>query len=244
MHRFYVQKEQIKDNEVQIVGSDVNHIKNVLRLKAGDKIEIFDGSQNNYFCEIKELNREFIRGTIITKKKAASEPNLNLTLAQCLAKGKKMDLIVKMATELGARSIVPVISERSVPRIEEKGEKKIEHWQNIAREAAEQSGRTFIPRIESLKKISDLNPGEHDLAVMPWEGETKTSLKKLLTGTRANGRTDKLMILIGPEGGFSRSEADCAKKAGFKLVSMGKRILRCETAAIAALAQIFYELEA
>ena len=243
MHRFFVPKEQITKDQVIITGSDVNHIKNVLRLRVGEKIGTFDGFQNNYLCEIKEITPAAVKADILKEEKKEIEPNIKITLAQCLAKGKKMDLIIKMATELGVYKIIPVISERSIPKIEEKEEKKIEHWQGIAKEAAEQSGRSLVPKIESLKRIDDLNPSRYDLAIMPWEGEKSTSLKKALTGPRAHRQTGSLLIMIGPEGGFSQSEALRAKETGFKSVSLGKRILRCETAAVSALAQIFYELE-
>ena len=243
MHRFFIPKEQITKDQVIITGSDVNHIKNVLRLKAGDKIEVFDSSQNNYLIEITSYSHELIRGNIISKQSSNLESSIKITLAQCLVKGKKMDLIIKMATELGVYKIIPVISERSIPKIEEKEEKKIEHWQGIAKEAAEQSGRNLVPKIESLKRIDDLNPSGYDLAIMPWEGEKTKSLKEILMHASAPVHQCAILVLIGPEGGFSLSEAESAKKAGFTTVSIGKRILRCETAALATLSQIFYELE-
>jgi 16S rRNA (uracil1498-N3)-methyltransferase len=248
MHRFFIPKEQISENKITITGSDVNHIKNVLRLKAGDKIEVFDGFQNTYSCKIIDITPAAVKADILKEEKKDIESNLKITLAQCLAKGKKMDLIIKMATELGVYRIIPIISERSIPKIEEKEEKKIEHWQTIAKEAAEQSGRSVVPEIFPLTKIKDLNPSDrasgrgpktYDLAIMPWEGETKQSLKSALTTYHPNS----LIILIGPEGGFSHTEAEKAKEAGFNLVSLGKRILRCETAAVSTLAKIFYELE-
>ena len=255
MHRFFVPKEQISNDQITITGSDVNHIKNVLRLKIGDKIEVFDSSQNTYQCEIKSFNRavpagrqEFILGSILSMKKQDVESNIKMTLAQCLAKGKKMDLIIKMATELGVNSIIPVISERSVPKIDEKEEKKIAHWQAIAKEASEQSGRTKIPRIENITSISELNPKDYDLALMPWEGEKIDSFKKALSKWNRDVQSqvplpNNILIIVGPEGGFSHAEAEKAKEAGFKSVSLGKRILRCETAAVSTLANIFYELE-
>jgi 16S rRNA (uracil1498-N3)-methyltransferase len=239
MHRFFLPQEQISDDRFRIVGSDVNHIKNVLRLKAGEKIELFDSAQNIYQCEISEIKFDSVLGKIISKEKGSVESELEVTLAQSLPKGKKMDLIVKMATELGVKKIVPVLSERSVPKIEEKEEKKIAHWQTTAKEAAEQSGRSLIPRIAPLTNLSRLNSNAYDLALMPWEGEETHSLKSILKGAAPK----KIIVLIGPEGGFSQAEAEQAKANGFKLVSIGKRILRCETAAVAALAQVFYELE-
>ena len=239
MHRFFIPQEKISHEQFRIDGSDVNHIKNVLRLKAGDKIELFDRSQNIYHCEISEIRFDSVRGKIISKEKGSAESELDLTLAQSLPKGKKMDLIVKMATELGVKQIIPVISERAVPKIEEKEDKKLAHWQTVAKEAAEQSGRSFVPKIAPLTDIVKLDAGRYDLALMPWEGEETHSLKSVLK----DATTKKIIVLIGPEGGFSQAEAEQARRNGFKLVSIGKRILRCETAAVAALAQVFYELE-
>jgi len=245
MHRFYVQKEQIKDNAVQISGSDVNHIKNVLRLGIGDKIEVFDSAQNVYEVELTNNSRELIRGNIISKQTSNIESAIKVTLAQCLPKGKKMDLIIRMATELGVYSVIPVISERSIPKIEDKEDKKIEHWQKTAKEASEQSGRSVVPEVAPLTSFKELlkTAKDYSLAIMPWESEKKISLKNVLTGSLVNGLTGLLLLTIGPEGGFSQNEAEDAEKAGIKLVSIGKRILRCETAAIAALAQIFCQLE-
>lgn len=245
MARFFIPTEQIFGNQVKIIGSDVNHVKNVLRLKAGDRIEVFDGFQNVYLCEIKEFNQAFIRGTILSVRTEETEPKIDLTLAQCLLKGKKMDFVVQKATELGVNSIIPVISERSIPKIEDKVEQKISHWQKISKEAAEQSGRTKIPEVRLLIHFEDLmkTVENYTLALLPWEGEKETKLKDLLTGTRVHGFTGQLIILIGPEGGFSLSEVEAAKARGLKTVSLGKRILRAETATITALSNIFYELE-
>jgi len=252
MARFFIPKEQIIGNQVKIIGSDVHHIKDVLRKKAGDQVEVFDSSQKARLCKILQFNREFILGEIISEIPADNEPKINLTLAQCLLKGKKMDFIVQKATELGVNSIIPVISERSIPKIEDKVEQKVSHWQKISKAAAEQSGRTKIPEVRSLIHFADLimTAENYALALLPWEGEKETKLKDLLTGTpacrqarRVHGFTGQLIILIGPEGGFSLSEVEVAKARGFKTVSLGKRILRAETASIAALANIFFELD-
>ena len=251
MHRFYITKDQIKDNEVTITGSDVNHIKNVLRLKAGDQIEVFDSAQKVYTCKISEFSAKGgsasggILCSILSQKVSEIESPIKVTLAQCLPKGKKMDLIIRMATELGVNKIIPVISERSIPKIEGKEKKRIEHWQITAREASEQSGRSVVPEIAPLTSFKDLikSAKDYSLAIMPWEGEEKISLKNILTGSLAHWLTGSLLIIIGPEGGFSRAESNEAKEAGFKLASIGKRILRCETAAVSTLSQIFYEFD-
>jgi len=239
--RFYIPQEQIKGKQIIITGSDVNHIKNVLRLKVGAEITVFDSSQKVYLCKLREFNREFIRGIITSQIHEDTELKADITLAQCLPKARKMDLIVQKATELGANRIIPVISERSVPRIEDKAERKTAHWQKIAQEAAEQSGRTKVPQILPLVSLSELvkSASDYDLALIPWEGERENTIKKVLTTSRHNS----LIIVIGPEGGFSQAEIKIAQENGFIPISLGKRILRCETAALTCLALLASELE-
>jgi 16S rRNA (uracil1498-N3)-methyltransferase len=241
MPRFYVPADQIQGGQVTITGSDINHIKNVLRLKIGDQFEVFDSTQKAYLCELQEFNRGFILGKVISELKKNTEPKIKVTLAQCLLKGKKMDFVIQKAVELGVNQIIPVISERSVPDIKEKKDKKLSHWQAISKEAAEQCGRTLVPDISSLLNFEELLKlgKNYKLALIPWELETKSSLKQILTTYRPN----HLLIVVGPEGGFSNEEAGSAKQAGFVAVSLGKRILRAETAAISTLANIYYEYE-
>ncbi len=243
MHRFFVPSEQISDNNITITGSDVNHIKNVLRMKVGDKIEVFDSSGSEYKAIIKEINTERVLCRIAESRQQKAERRINVTLAQCLPKAKKMDFIIQKATELGVDSIIPVISERSIPKIEDKADKKISHWQKTAKEAAEQSGRTDIPGIKPLIKFEDLikTVKNYSIALLPWEGEKNTTLKKSLNSILLPP-LPQILILIGPEGGFSQEEVDLAKKAGFQSMTLGKRILRTETAGIVMLAQLSYEL--
>jgi 16S rRNA (uracil1498-N3)-methyltransferase len=246
--RFYVPQEQIKGKQIIITGSDVNHIKNVLRLRIDDKIEVFDSSQKVYLCKLQEFNREFIRGVIASQIQEDTELKIDITLAQCLPKVKKMDFIIQKATELGANQIIPVTSERSVPRIEDKAEKKITHWQKIAQEAAEQSGRSKIPKILSLTSFSELvkSARNYDLALIPWEGERENTIKKVLTTHKplpAGRQGNNLIMVIGPEGGFSQAEIKIAQENGLVPISLGKRILRCETAALTCLALLASELE-
>lgn len=210
-------------------------------MKIGDQFEVFDSSGQVYLVKLKEYTHELIRGYILRKLKENTELKVDITLAQCLPKGKKMDLIIQKATELGVNHIIPVISERSIPKIEEKEDRKLEHWGMIAKEAAEQSGRSRIPEISHLLHFTELlkEVKNYKLALIPWEGEKKNRI----TGSLANGLTGKLLIVIGPEGGFSSNEIQQAKKMKIKPVSLGKRILRCETAAIFSLAVAVSALE-
>ncbi len=233
MHRFFVDKDRIP----VITGSDVHHIRDVLRLKAGDELKMLDGTGTVYSAKISEIKKERVICDILSSRNEEKTPEVKVTLAQCLPKAKKMDLIVQKCTELGAQRIIPVLSERSIPR-----SGKLERWKKIAKEAAEQSGRSFIPEISPLTKFEDLlkMKNEFDLALIPWELEKRTTLKKVLTTHHPNHLTT-ILILIGPEGGFSRDEVERARSAGFIAVSLGPRILRTETAAMAMLSMIDYE---
>lgn len=229
MHRFFVTQDQIP----VISGSDVHHIKDVLRMKAGDPLELLDGTGQIYSAKISEIKKDKIMCEVISSQVEEKALKLKVTLAQCLPKAKKMDLIIQKCTELGVYKIIPVLSERSISKAE-----KQERWKKIAKEAAEQSGRSTIPEIapltgfENVLKIKE----KFDLALIPWELEKENSLKNALTTHQPNN----LLILIGPEGGFSRSEIGLARSAGFIPVSLGPAILRTETAAMAMLAMINY----
>lgn len=245
MHRFFVPKDQISDKTITIIGSDVNHIKNVLRMEPEDKIEIIDSRGNSFIASIKQIHSDEVQATII--KSLTNNPKLStkITLAQCLPKAKKMDFIVQKATELGVSHIIPVISERSIPKIEEKADKKLSHWQKIAREASEQSGRTITPEILALTKFEDLikTAKNYKLALIPWEGEQCLILKQIPLPDHQITRSSDILIIIGPEGGFSREEIELAKKFGIIPITLGKRILRTETAGIVLLAQLLYALD-
>ncbi len=231
MHRFFIPIEQIP----VITGSDARQIQTVLRMKPGDKLELADGSGKIYGCKIKEMKKDQITCQILETKEPTDNSKVKVTIAQCLPKAKKMDLIIQKCTELGVAEIIPVISERTVA----KGEKP-ERWQKLAKEAAEQSGGSFIPTIKPLIPFEEILKlaKDYDLALIPWELETDNYIKKVLSN---NLKT--ILVLIGSEGGFSQKEVEQAKAAGFTSVSLGKRILRTETAGITILSMINYEYE-
>ena len=230
MPRFFVSQEQIP----VITGSDAHQIKNVLRLKVGDELELLDGSGKVYFAKISEIEKEKIVCQIIKTKEDKPSATVSVTIAQCLPKAKKMDLIIQKCTELGVDKIIPILSERSIAKSE-----KTVRWQKIAKGAAEQSGRSTIPEIAPLTRFNDLlkQKNEFDTAIVPWELEQELTLKSVLRNKPIN----KLIILVGPEGGFSNKEVELAKTAGFVPVTLGARILRTETAPMAILAMINYE---
>jgi 16S rRNA (uracil1498-N3)-methyltransferase len=232
MPRFFVSKDQPS----VITGSDAHQIRNVLRLKVGDKLELLDGTGSVYTAEIETIEKNKVSCNVLDSRKQTAESKTQVTLAQCLPKAKKMDLIIQKCTELGVAKIIPTLSERAIA----KGE-KLPRWQKIAKEAAEQSGRASIPEISPLTKFEDVLKlkDQYDLALIPWELEKETTLKKVLSTHRPN----HLLIVIGPEGGFSQKEIEQAQQAGCQPISLGRNILRTETAGLAVMAMIMYELE-
>lgn len=242
MHRFFVDRSQISGEVVTISGEDLKHIKNVLRLKEGEEVSICDGEENDYVAVIESIDSQEVLLSIVDSFKSKGEAPIKLKLYQGLPKGDKMELIVQKCTELGVSEIVPMATKRAVVKLsdEKKIAKKLERWQKIAEEAAKQSKRGRIPLVDRLvtlkEAVSEL--GEDELALMLYESESENSLKKALRGY--DGKN--VSVFVGPEGGFEESEAEMLKAAGAKVVSLGNRILRTETAGLAASAVIMYEL--
>lgn len=234
MHRFFTTPDQFP----AITGADAHQIKDVLRMKIGERLELLTGDGRLHEARIIKLAKDRIDCEIIASRADESEPKIKLTLVQGLPKGRKMDLIVEKCVELGVHQIIPMLTERTVAK-----EAKLERWRKIAKEAAEQSKRAIIPEIKEAIKFNDVLKlkDQFSLALIPWELETDCSLKKFFTDNRITGYSD-ILIVIGPEGGFAEEEVTAAKKAGFVSVSLGPRILRTETAGLAALAAITYEL--
>jgi len=241
--RFFISPGQIDGDMAAITGDAARQMRNVLRLKAGDSICLLDGQGNELDARITALSAGLVSAEVLGSRKCPGEPSLRLTLAVCLPKGDRIELIVQKCTELGISELIPVISERTITRIDpSKAPERIERWRRIAREAAEQSGRGMAPEIRGMVGFADLvEPiGRLPLALLAWEDEGRTPLRNVL---RANGSARSAMVVIGPEGGLTEDEVRLAVSAGARCVSLGRRVLRCETAAIAACAAIMYELE-
>ncbi len=242
--RVFVDTAKIENNVALIDGSDVNYLKNVLRLKPGDEIIVLDSRSREYSSKIISLsNNGTIKAELIKEKHPETESKIKVTIAQGIPKNPKMEIVIQKSTELGAEKIIPVRTERSIVNISaEKESGRIDRWRKIAKEAAEQSGRTMIPFIEGIRNLDDVlaQSDGFDGRMILWEMEREMTLKKFL---QKNKKIKNLLVLIGPEGGFSRREADLAKKNGFEAVSIGSRILRTETASLAVLSMISYEFE-
>ena len=251
MPKFFVNEEQINNQEIKIQGTDVNHIKNVLREKIGSELIICnEKTGQDYLCEIKEIKEENIICNIKEKLLNNAESNIKVTIMQGLPKADKMELIIQKSVELGVNNIIPIEMKRCVVKLKDKDKiKKIERWQNISVVAAKQSGRNIIPEInqvENLKNICETFEN-YDIVLLAYENEKENTIKnelKQLKEKNQNKNEDvKIAILIGPEGGITEEEVEIAKKKGAKIITLGKRILRTETVALNVLSIIMYELE-
>ena len=247
MRKFFVSSSQINSGIIQILGEDVNHIKNVLRLISGDNIKICNkDSSENYICEIVEVNKEYINCKILEKVEAITEGNVELTIYQGLPKADKMELIIQKCTELGAFKFVPVKFSRSIVKLDKNSSsKKIDRWQKIAEMAAKQSKRDIIPEIENMININQLSKeiNLYNLVLLAFENEDKNSLKKELQKINITNEKLKIAVIVGPEGGIEENEVNILQNSGAKVVTLGKRILRTETAALSMASIIMYELE-
>ena len=218
------------------------YLKTVLRMREGDPLLIFNGTGWEYKAVIRRPTAEGME-LEITGRQRLPAAEIHVTLCQAVPKVEKMDGIIRHATELGARRIIPFLAERSIPRWPEaKRPLKRERWQKIAVEAARQCGRIDIPEIGEIASFAEMLGSARDgaLKLIPWEEESGLGIREVLRDPRYDG-TKSFHLVIGPEGGFAKDEIDYAYRAGFLPVSLGKRVLRVETAALAVLAILQYE---
>lgn len=252
MAKFFVKEEQIQQDQVKIQGEDVNHIVNVLRLKKKDDIIINNTDTGvSYYTEIVEINKENVICKIKEEIEETTESNIHVTIFQGLPKADKMEYIIQKTTELGVKEIIPISMKRCIVKLDEKDKvKKIQRWQKIAEVASKQSQRDHIPNIQEPKIIQDVcdQINKFDIFLVAYENEENISLKNELKKQKEQRNINKkdiikIGILIGPEGGIDIDEIEKLKESGAKIVSLGKRILRTETAPLAMLSNILYELE-
>ncbi|NCB30892.1 MAG: 16S rRNA (uracil(1498)-N(3))-methyltransferase [Clostridia bacterium] len=241
MNRFFVEPKQIQGNTVWITGEDVKHIGKVLRLDSGDQVMVCDGTGLDYLCSIVSLDKDAIRLSILQSLACKTEPHHKVTLYQGLPKAGKMELLIQKCVELGVWAIVPVYAQRSVVKLNSKEfESKLVRYQRVAYEAAKQARRGIIPQVASLAaSYQDVDMRKHDLLLIADEDEQKTSLREAL---RMHGDAKDIALVIGPEGGLDRGEVAALQKKGGLCVSLGPRIMRTETAGMAALSMLLYEL--
>ena len=238
MHRFFT--TEIQPNTAVVRGDDVKHIAKVLRLRAGDRVQLCDGNGSECEAAIRNLSPDAVTFDTEPWRPAESEPCAKITLFQCLPKAGKMETIIQKCVELGADRFVPVQSERCVVVLKPPYDGRIERWQRVSEEAAKQSRRGRIPKVENPCALNKLSFDGFSTVLVAYENEHTVSLKAAL---RSAERPESIALLIGPEGGFSDAEIEWLTSHGAASVSLGLRILRTETAGMAALAQILYEVE-
>lgn len=241
MAKFFVDNQFIKDDKVFINGENKKHMANVLRLKIGDNIEISSGDGFDYICQIEQITETEVVAKIIDCFGNESEPKIKITLYQGLPKAEKMELIIQKCVELGIDKIVPVNTDRCIVKLAGKEDKKIARWNKISEAAAKQSRRGKIPIVEPVLNFEKAIEKAKcdDLIIIPYEKEQNNSLKTVVK----NFKGKSISIFIGPEGGFSEKEIDFAIKNNVMPITLGKRILRTETAGFVTTAILLYELE-
>ena len=242
MPKFFVEHENIGESAVQICGADANHIVRVLRMCEGEKLTVCDGAGVDYFCEITTANPERVELNILERHPCEAEPSVDITLFMALPKSDKMEYVIQKSVELGVSRIVPFSASRCVAKLNPKDAvKKTERWQKIAHAAAKQSGRGIIPEVSAPISFKELcnRAKEFDLSLFCYECEEENSLKAALECAKFKS----VCVVVGPEGGFDRVEVEAASEHGFHTVSLGKRILRCETAPGCAICAILYHTD-
>ena len=243
MYNFFVKNEHFTKDTATILGEDVNHIKNVLRMEIGTKIYTTNIETHiKYLTEIKSIENEKVECNILEEVPTTELP-INITLYQGLPKSDKLEFIIEKATELGACKIVPVEMRFSIAKIKNE-DKKIVRWNKIAESAAKQSKRNIIPSIEQTIKVNEMinQFNQYDLMLVAYENESKQTLKDVLKNSQKE-KIKNVALVIGPEGGVDIKEIELLVQNGAKCVSLGKRILRTETAPLTLLSMLIYEFE-
>lgn len=245
MPQFFVKSSQINADKIFIENSDdINHIRNVLRSKIGDDLNFIDDKEYVYSAEVVKVEKKRIVAQVITKEKSKRKLSIDITLAQSVLKNNAQDFAIQKATELGTPCIIPIITSRSVPKFS--GEKdiksKVEKWGKIAFETCKQCERSTPPVINSVISLKELFALDFDLKIVCLERRSELSLKKLLRSNPIK-ENEKILLVIGPEGGFSDEEIKLFEDNNFYGVTLGNLILRAETAVISALSSVIYEYE-
>lgn len=242
MPKFFVEENQFKNDIIKITEDNFNHIKNVLRCKLGDEIEICI-NKASYLTSIIEINKDNILCKIKEKIDVSKESKIHINIVQGIPKADKMELIIQKCTELGVKEFTPLELKRCIVKLDDKDKnKKIERWQKIAEIASKQCGRDIIPKVNSVYNVNNLFQflKNYDIILVAYENEEENSLKKELKKINISTNT-KIAIVIGPEGGLEENEVEKLNENGAKIISLGKRILRTETVGLAITSIIMYE---
>lgn len=244
MPKFFVSSKEINNNFIELKDENANHIKNVLRLKIDDDLTICTENEKNYICSIKEIDKNKVVCQVLKEIYNDTETGIDITIFQGLPKADKFEYIIQKCTELGVKEVVPVKTDRSVVKLDEKTElSKVGRWQKIAEAASKQSNRNSILKVNNvinIKKIVEIAKN-YDILLVPYENEQKVTLKEVIQSNKIQNA--KIGVVIGPEGGFEREEIEILKQAGGKIITLGNRILRTETVAVCVASIILYEFD-
>ena len=248
MYKFFVEQEQVNNEKIKIIGQDVNHIKNVLRLEIGKNIIICEKeTAKSYNCIIKQIEKEFILCEKLEEIFETTEANTYIHIFQGLPKADKLEFIIEKCTEIGVKELTPVIMKRTIVKLDEKDkDKKINRWKKIAEVAAKQSGRDKILKVNNIINFKNIfeNLQEYDIVLVAYENERYNNLKNVLKNIKKAEKSLNIAVLIGPEGGIDNSEIELIKQnKNINIITLGKRILRTETAPLVVSSNILYELE-
>ncbi|MCZ8511159.1 16S rRNA (uracil(1498)-N(3))-methyltransferase [Paenibacillus filicis] len=246
MQRYFIDPAHFKETEVLISGDDAHHLSRVMRAEPGDEVIVSNGLDREALVRIRTLDKEGVTAEIVELLPMLSEPAVDVWIAQSLPKGDKMETVIQKGTEIGAERFIPFISERTVVQLDAKKEgKRLERWNKIAKEAAEQAHRNRVPEVESVHSWKELlnRAAKADAAWICYEKAGAQELRKAIRQALKDSPAvrSKLLLVVGPEGGFSEREVEAAEAAGCVTVGLGKRILRTETAAMVGLTCILYE---
>ena len=252
MQKVFLERNSIVDGELCITGGDAHHIRDVLRMRPGEQLLVSCGDEWEYTCEITESDKEEIRARVIDAQRPGKELPCRVTLLQCLPKGDKMETVIQKAVELGAAEIVPVASRRCVVKLDEKkAEARVRRWNTIAASAAAQAKRMIVPQVHAVLSLSEalryarsgaiLPREEQPVLLLPYEhAEGMARTRQIVGGIRPG---QPVAVLVGPEGGFDEEEVRQAREEGFEPITLGRRILRTETAGLATLSMLVYVLD-
>ncbi|MCD1261596.1 16S rRNA (uracil(1498)-N(3))-methyltransferase [Paenibacillus athensensis] len=247
MQRYFVAPEQLRADTVVLEGDDAHHLQRVMRAEIGDQFICSNGLDREVQARITALEKGVVTAQIVKELAMNAESAVQVWVAQSLPKGDKMELVIQKGTEIGAARFLPFLSERTVVQYDARKEaRRAERWQKIAKEAAEQAHRNCVPKVEAVLTWNELLKlaGEVDAAWICYEKEDGSQLRPALRKALAAGKLEpgrRVLLAVGPEGGFTPQEIAAAEAAGFESVSLGARILRTETAAMVGLTCLFYE---
>ena len=245
MNRLFVPPEALATEEVELDGALSHRLRHVLRMRKGDSLILLDGTGYEYPAVLEEADGPTLRVRVLERRKGPPEPPVEIVLYQSLIKGDRFDWVLEKGTELGVAKFVPLLSQRGVVRPRSDRRARGERWRRVVTEAAEQCGRCVLPEISPVTELDDALASASGLRLLLWEEERalglRTVLREELPSSARRGR-GTVSLFVGPEGGFTPEEVESARARGAQIVSLGSRVLRSETAGVAVVAAVLYEL--